>query len=121
MLASLAALRYGPMTVELLIPSVLDRVPGWRGRPRVTEPLAGGITNRNYRVAVDGEAFVVRVPAESGGLLGIDRRAEGEGGRGQPPRGRRRRGSRGDRLHRAGGRPGDALHRGTAGPRPFGS
>jgi len=81
MLASLAALRYGPMTVELLSPSVLDRVPGWRGRPRVTEPLAGGITNRNYRVAVDGEAFVVRVPAESGGLLGIDRRQEREASR----------------------------------------
>jgi thiamine kinase-like enzyme len=69
------------MEVELLSTSVLDRVPGWKGRPRTAEPLAGGITNRNYRVAVDGEVFVVRIPAESGGLLGIDRRVEREASR----------------------------------------
>jgi thiamine kinase-like enzyme len=67
--------------VELLSPSVLDRVPGWKGRPRTAEPLAGGITNRNYRVDVDGEVFVVRIPAESGSLLGIDRRVEREASR----------------------------------------
>jgi len=69
------------MEVELLSASVLDRVPGWRGRPRTAEPLTGGITNRNYRVAVDHEVFVVRVPAESGSLLGIDRRVEREASR----------------------------------------
>ncbi|TME85515.1 MAG: hypothetical protein E6I43_05965 [Chloroflexi bacterium] len=74
-------LRYAPMEVELLSASVLDRVPGWRGRPRTAEPLTGGITNRNYRVAVDHEVFVVRVPAESGSLLGIDRRIEREASR----------------------------------------
>src|SRR2546425_7114910 len=82
MFASLAAaLRYAPMEVELLSASVLDRVPGWHGRPRTAEPLTGGITNRNYRVAVDGEVFVVRIPAESGSLLGIDRRVEREASR----------------------------------------
>ena len=69
------------MEVEPLSASVLDRVPGWRGRPRTAEPLTGGITNRNYRVAVDHEVFVVRVPAESGSLLGIDRRIEREASR----------------------------------------
>ena len=64
------------MEVELLSAAVLDRVPGWSGRPRTAEPLAGGITNRNYRVAVDGEVFVVRIPAQSGSLLGIDRPVE---------------------------------------------
>src|ERR1700738_3642435 len=73
-----AALRYAPMEVELLSASMLDRVPGWFGRPRTTEALTGGITNRNYRVAVDGEVFVVRIPAQSGSLLGIDRRVERE-------------------------------------------
>jgi len=82
MFASLSvALRYAPMEVDLLSASVLDRVPGWQGRPRTAEPLTGGITNRNYRVAVDGEVFVVRVPAESGSLLGIDRRIEREASR----------------------------------------
>jgi thiamine kinase-like enzyme len=79
MLARLAAaLRYAPMEVERLSAAVLDRVPGWFGRSRTAEPLVGGITNRNYRVAVDHEVFVVRVPAESGSLLGIDRRVERE-------------------------------------------
>src|SRR3989442_15492095 len=82
MFASLAAaLRYAPMEVELLSASVLDRVPGWHGRPRTAEPLTGGITNRNYRVVVDGEVFVVRVPAGSGTLLGIDPRIEREASR----------------------------------------
>src|SRR5438309_6987417 len=69
-------IRYRSMDVEVLSASVLDRVRGWRGRPRTAEPLAGGITNRNYRVAVDGEVFVVRIPAQSGSLLGIDRPVE---------------------------------------------
>src|SRR2546429_5032774 len=82
MFASLAAaLRYAPMEVELLSASVLDRVPGWHGRPRTAEPLTGGTTNRNYRVAVDHEVFVVRVPAKSGSLLGIDRGIEREASR----------------------------------------
>src|SRR5256885_4523605 len=82
MFASLsAALRYAPMEVELLSASVLDRVPGWHGRPRTAEPLTGGITNRNYRVAVDHEVFVVRVPAKSGSLLGIDRGIDREASR----------------------------------------
>jgi thiamine kinase-like enzyme len=69
------------MEVELLSASVLDRVPGWSGRPRTAEPLTGGLTNRNFRVAVGGELFVVRIPAESGSLLGIDRRVEHDASR----------------------------------------
>ncbi len=38
--------------------------------------LAGGITNQNYRVDADGESFVLRVPGENTGLLGIDRQHE---------------------------------------------
>ncbi len=56
--------------------AILDRVPGWAGRMRTIEPLGGGITNRNFRVTVDGEAYVLRIPAENGALLGIDRRIE---------------------------------------------
>jgi thiamine kinase-like enzyme len=69
------------MEFELVSASVLDRVPGWLGRPRVAEPLTGGITNRNYRIEVDNEVFVVRIPAQSGSLLGIDRRVEYEASR----------------------------------------
>jgi thiamine kinase-like enzyme len=66
------------MEVELVSSVIMDRVPGWAGRARTVEPLGGGITNRNYRVAVNDEVFVVRVPAETGSLLGIDRRLERE-------------------------------------------
>lgn len=38
--------------------------------------LAGGITNQNYRIDVGGESFVLRVPGENTGLLGIDRQRE---------------------------------------------
>ncbi|MEO7573576.1 MAG: choline kinase family protein [Acidimicrobiales bacterium] len=60
---------------------LLDRVPGWAGRDRTVEPLDGGITNRNYRVTLDGESFVVRAPGEHTNQLGIDRRHEEEASR----------------------------------------
>src|SRR6202171_5841270 len=69
------------MGVELLSARVMDRVPGWAGRTRTVEPLGGGITNRNYRVAVDGDVFVIRIPAETGSLLGIDRGLEHQASR----------------------------------------
>ncbi|MGQ0832100.1 MAG: phosphotransferase [Microthrixaceae bacterium] len=56
-------------------------MPGWAGRARAIEPLEGGITNRNYRVTIDGERFVVRAPGEGTELLGIDRRHEDEAAR----------------------------------------
>jgi thiamine kinase-like enzyme len=38
--------------------------------------LSGGITNHNFRVALGGSDYVVRVHGKATGLLGIDRRAE---------------------------------------------
>lgn len=58
--------------------ALLDRVPGWSGAARTVTPLAGGITNRNWLVAVDGGRYVARVPGEGTGLLGIDRDHEHE-------------------------------------------
>ena len=60
------------------IDELLDRVPGWSGRPRTVTPLEGGITNRNYRVDLDGESFVARAPGQDTDLLGIDRDHEME-------------------------------------------
>ena len=39
-------------------------------------PLAGGITNRNYRARFGEREYVIRVPGKDTGLLGIDRDAE---------------------------------------------
>lgn len=46
------------------------------GRELTVERLGGGLTNRNYLVDADGEAFVVRVAGADTGLLGIDRDRE---------------------------------------------
>jgi thiamine kinase-like enzyme len=48
----------------------------WPGRAPQTEPLGGGITNHNFKVSVDGEAYVLRIGGKDTELLGIDRRAE---------------------------------------------
>jgi thiamine kinase-like enzyme len=39
-------------------------------------PLDGGITNRNYRVRLGGEEYVVRLPGKDTAKLGISRQAE---------------------------------------------
>jgi thiamine kinase-like enzyme len=39
-------------------------------------PLEGGITNRNYRVMLGGDEYVVRLPGKDTELLGISREAE---------------------------------------------
>jgi thiamine kinase-like enzyme len=48
----------------------------WPGRDVRVEPLSGGITNHNFRVEVDGEAYVLRIGGKDTELLGIDRDAE---------------------------------------------
>ncbi len=48
----------------------------WPGREVELEPLGGGITNRNFKVAVGGETFVLRIGGKDTALLGIDRDAE---------------------------------------------
>jgi thiamine kinase-like enzyme len=48
----------------------------WPGRSHEIEELGGGITNRNFKVTVDGETFVLRVGGKDTELLGIDRSAE---------------------------------------------
>jgi thiamine kinase-like enzyme len=53
----------------------------WPGRPATVSELGGGITNRNYKVAVGGEAFVLRIGGAKTSLLGIDRAIEHEAGR----------------------------------------
>lgn len=56
---------------------ILPRIPQFAGRPAdafAVERL-GGLTNRNYRIAVDGECFTLRIPGD-GTSEYIDRQAE---------------------------------------------
>jgi thiamine kinase-like enzyme len=50
----------------------------WPGREARVEPLSGGITNRNFKVEVDGETYVLRIGGKDTELLGIDRSFEYE-------------------------------------------
>jgi thiamine kinase-like enzyme len=48
----------------------------WPGARASVEPLGGGITNHNFKVVVDGEAFVLRIGGKDTELLGINRADE---------------------------------------------
>ena len=50
----------------------------WPGGHAVIAELGGGITNRNFKVDVDGESFVLRMGGANTTLLGIDREVEFE-------------------------------------------
>ena len=56
------------------VDAVVARV--WPGGVDAVEPLGGGITNRNFKVTADGDAFVLRIGGNDTGLLGIDRNVE---------------------------------------------
>jgi thiamine kinase-like enzyme len=62
-----------PITIR----QTIERIPSWASASSAAiTPLPGGITNANYRVDVDGESFVVRIPADNAAMLGIDRHRE---------------------------------------------
>jgi thiamine kinase-like enzyme len=50
----------------------------WPGRSPRIEPLGGGITNHNFKVTLDGDAYVLRIGGRDTQLLGIQRPAERE-------------------------------------------
>jgi thiamine kinase-like enzyme len=55
---------------------VIEAMPGWDPSTVRCEVLGGGITNRNFRVDVGAESFVVRLAGRDTDLLGVDREAE---------------------------------------------
>jgi len=59
--------------IEQLGQRLRHLVPNWRDAALTISPLAGGITNRNYRVDVDGSPYVVRLEAPASTGLAIDR------------------------------------------------
>ena len=48
----------------------------WPGKKATVVALSGGITNRNFKVGIDGETFVLRMGGTRTDLLGIDRAVE---------------------------------------------
>ena len=56
--------------------AVIRTLPGGDREVEAVEPLTLGITNRNYRVEVGGNVYVIRLSGRDTELLGIDREAE---------------------------------------------
>jgi len=58
---------------------ILQRIPQFASakNPEIKE-LTGGITNKNYKITVDGESFVLRMGGNETKYLGIDRKNEFE-------------------------------------------
>ena len=61
------------------IQQILQRIPGFvlKEQPVITE-LTGGITNKNYKITMKGEAYVLRMGGNETKYLGIDREVEYE-------------------------------------------
>lgn len=55
------------------IDDVIAKIEDWQRKTICVTPLSGGLTNRNYKVEVDGVPYFVRVPGASTELLAIDR------------------------------------------------
>lgn len=58
------------------IPSLLARLPEFRNRQLTISPLAGGLTNRNFKIDAAGESFVLRFFGDNAEMLGINRERE---------------------------------------------
>ncbi|HEU0236361.1 MAG TPA: choline kinase family protein [Candidatus Limnocylindrales bacterium] len=58
------------------IDEIVASIEAWRGCTVTVEPLAGGLTNQNWAVTVDGRRHFVRLPGANTGLLAVDRANE---------------------------------------------
>lgn len=55
------------------IEEVVQQIDDWKNKKTEIHEMTGGLTNRNYRVNVEDQAFFVRVPGADTELLAIDR------------------------------------------------
>lgn len=58
------------------IEQVIAAIPAWAGREVRATPITSGLTNRNWRVDVDGVGHFVRIPGPATDLLAVDRANE---------------------------------------------
>ena len=65
------------MPIDPSLEPILQRVPQFASaRELAVSELSGGITNKNYKVVADGEAYVLRMGGNETRHLGIDRKVE---------------------------------------------
>ena len=58
------------------IEQVIAAIPAWAGREVKADPIPAGLTNKNWRVTVDGVPHFVRIPGAATELLAVDRANE---------------------------------------------
>lgn len=58
------------------VQSIISRIPAWQGAQDIQVERIAGLTNANYRVAVDGDLFILRVSGQNTAHLGINRHHE---------------------------------------------
>jgi thiamine kinase-like enzyme len=52
---------------------VVQKIDDWRKKEVKIQEMTGGLTNKNFRVDVESQAFFVRIPGASTELLAVDR------------------------------------------------
>jgi len=58
--------------MAITIDEAVELVSEWRGKEISINPYSGGITNKNYKVIVNGSLFFVSISGNSSRLLGVD-------------------------------------------------
>jgi thiamine kinase-like enzyme len=59
--------------MTITIEEVVQKIDDWHNKQVEIQEMTGGLTNKNFRVNVEGRPFFVRVPGASTELLAIDR------------------------------------------------
>lgn len=62
--------------MTITIEEVVQKIDDWRNKQVDFQEMTGGLTNKNFRVNVEGRPFFVRIPGASTELLAIDRDSE---------------------------------------------
>ena len=62
--------------MTITIEEVIQKINDWRDKQAEIQEMPGGLTNKNYRVEVEGQSYFVRVPGASTELLAVDRDSE---------------------------------------------
>ena len=62
--------------MTIAIEEVIQKIEDWSGRQAQIQEMTGGMTNKNYRVEVEGQSYFVRIPGASTELLAVDRDSE---------------------------------------------
>ena len=59
--------------MTITIEEVVKKIDDWQDKQAEIQEMTGGLTNKNFRVNVEGRSFFVRIPGADTELLAVDR------------------------------------------------